>query len=66
MNLVEEGSKLDFKSSDWNLFSQNVESFMSKRFIHVAKINRMRGVKIWLLELATVENRNANRMRKEG
>lgn len=66
MNLAEEGSKLDFKSRGWNLFSQNVKSFMSKRFIQVTKMNRMRGVKIWLLELATVENRNANRMREEG
>lgn len=40
---------------------------MSKRLIHIAKINRIRnGVKIWLLELATVENGNASRMREEG
>lgn len=56
---------LDLKSRGWNLFSHNIKSSMSKRLIHVAKLNRMREVKIWLLELATVENGNANRMREE-
>lgn len=65
MNLTEEDFKVDFKFRGWNLFFHNIKSFVSKRLIHVAKMNRISGVKIGLLELAIVDNGNANRMREE-
>lgn len=67
VNLAEEVSRLDIKSRGWNLFSHNIKTFMSKRCIHVAEMNRMRsGVKTWTLELATAGNGNANRPREKG